>query len=104
MPPPYTVEEKNRIRPVGIRRDGGWENDGVRRGGAMAKVVYEKRDRIGYVTLNRPEAIRSAKETILEVIGRPLDDALRLETVNGYSSVGDFREVAERLRKFFGKQ
>jgi len=22
----------------------------------MAKVVYEKRDRIGYVTLNRPEA------------------------------------------------
>ena len=52
---------------------------------------------------NGQQAIRSAKETILEVIGRPLDDALRLETVNGYSSVGDFREVAERLRKFFGK-
>ena len=142
----------------------------------MSKVVYEKRNRIGYITLNRPEAlnalddelndalwevwadfnadesvdvaivtgagkafcsgadlksfipkwehatmldvrknaargilangqqaIRSAKETILEVIGRPLDDALRLETVNGYSSVGDFREVAERLQKFFGK-
>ncbi len=119
----------------------------------MANVVYEKRNRIGYVTLNRPEAlnalddglndalwdvwadfnaddsvdiaivtgaptaelwarmilangqqaIRSAKETILEVIGRPLDDALRLETVNGYSSIGDFREVSERLRKFFGK-
>jgi enoyl-CoA hydratase len=33
---------------------------------------------------NRQQAIRSAKETILEVIGRPLDDALR-------------------LRKFFGK-
>ena len=111
------------------------------------KVIYGKRDRIGYVTLNRPEtlnalddelndalwevwadltltgrdvsageayrlglvnqvvpheellptaerwarmilangqqAIRSAKETILEVIGRPLDDALRLETVKG---------------------
>ena len=52
---------------------------------------------------NGQQAIRSAKETILEVIGRPLDDALRLETVNGYSSVGDFREVAERLQKFFGK-
>jgi enoyl-CoA hydratase len=42
-----------------------------------------------------------ADETV--VIGRPLDDALRLETVNGYSSAGDFREVAERLQKFFGK-
>jgi enoyl-CoA hydratase/carnithine racemase len=57
----------------------------------MAGVVYEIRDRIGYVTLNRPEALNA------------LDDALRLETVNGYSSVGDFREVAERLRKFLGK-
>jgi enoyl-CoA hydratase len=55
------------------------------------------------IMANGQQAIRSAKETILEVIGRPLDDALRLETVNGYSSVGDFREVAERLQKFFGK-
>jgi 1,4-dihydroxy-2-naphthoyl-CoA synthase len=102
------------------------------------KVVYEKRDRIGYVTLNRPEALNaldqelndglwdtwadiqmddsvdvaivtgagkafcSAKETILDVIGRPLDDALRMEAVNGYSSAGDFRGVSERLQKFFG--
>ena len=55
------------------------------------------------ILANGQQAIRSAKETILEVIGRPLDDALRLETVNGYSSVGDFREVAERVRKFLGK-
>ena len=55
------------------------------------------------ILANGQQAIRSAKETILEVIGRPLDDALRLEAVNGYSSVGDFREVAERLRKFLGK-
>src|SRR3990170_32621 len=55
------------------------------------------------ILANGQQAIRSAKETILEVIGRPLDDALRLETVNGYSSVGDFREVAERLQQFFGK-
>jgi len=55
------------------------------------------------ILANGQQAIRSAKETILEVIGRPLDDALRLETVNGYSSVGDFREVAERLQKFFAK-
>jgi enoyl-CoA hydratase len=53
---------------------------------------------------NSQQAIRSAKETILELIGRPLDDALRLETVNGYSSVGDFREVRERLARFYGKR
>lgn len=57
----------------------------------------------GMILANSQQAIRSAKETILEVIGRPLDDALRLEAVNGYSSVGDFREVSERLRKFFTK-
>jgi enoyl-CoA hydratase len=52
---------------------------------------------------NGQQAIRSAKETILEVIGRPLDDALRLETLYGYSSVGDFKETKERLAKFYAK-
>jgi len=53
---------------------------------------------------NSQQAIRSAKETVLDIIGRPLDDALRLETINGYSSVGDFSEVRERLAKFFKKE
>ncbi|MGA7105361.1 MAG: hypothetical protein WBX49_08450 [Candidatus Deferrimicrobiaceae bacterium] len=35
---------------------------------------------------NSLQAIRSAKETILEVIGWPLDDALKIESINGYSS------------------
>lgn len=52
---------------------------------------------------NGQQAIRSAKETVLEVIGRPLDDALRLETLYGYSSVGDFKETKERLAKFYAK-
>jgi len=52
---------------------------------------------------NSQQAIRSAKETVLDIIGRPLDDALRLETINGYSSVGDFTEVRQRLAKFFNK-
>jgi enoyl-CoA hydratase len=38
---------------------------------------------------NSQQAIRSAKETILDVIGRTLEDALRLETINAYSSLGD---------------
>src|SRR5512143_4044902 len=52
---------------------------------------------------NGQEAIRSAKETILELIGRPLDDALRLETLYGYSSLGDFQETKERLAGFYDK-
>jgi enoyl-CoA hydratase len=52
---------------------------------------------------NGQQAIRSAKETILEVIGRSLDDALRLETLYGYSSVGDFKETKERLAQFYSK-
>lgn len=52
---------------------------------------------------NSQQAIRSAKETVLDIIGRPLDDSLRLETINGYSCVGDFTEVRERLAAFFNK-
>ena len=52
---------------------------------------------------NSLQAIRSAKETIPETIGRPLDDALRLETIYGYSSVGDFKEAEERLSTFYSK-
>lgn len=50
---------------------------------------------------NSQQAIRSAKETVMDVIGRQLEDALRLEAVNGYSSFGDFKEVRERLADFF---
>jgi len=52
---------------------------------------------------NSQRAIRSAKETILDVIGRTLDDALRLETINAYSCLGDFGEARERLAQFYSK-
>ena len=52
---------------------------------------------------NSQQAVRSAKETILEMVGRTLDDALKLETINAYSSVGDFNEVRERLKTFYNK-
>jgi enoyl-CoA hydratase len=53
---------------------------------------------------NSQPAVRSAKETILEIIGRSLDDALRLETLNAYSSVGDFSEVNKRLQEFYNRE
>jgi enoyl-CoA hydratase/carnithine racemase len=52
---------------------------------------------------NSQQALRSAKETILDVIGRTLDDALKLESINGYSSLGDFTDVRARLAKFYNK-
>ena len=52
---------------------------------------------------NSQQAIRSAKETILDVVGRTLDDALRVETINAYSSPGDFSEARERLARFYAR-
>jgi len=53
---------------------------------------------------NSQQAIRSAKETILDIIGRSLDDALRVETLNAYCSVGDFSEVNARLQQFYKRK
>jgi enoyl-CoA hydratase/carnithine racemase len=52
---------------------------------------------------NSQQAIRSSKETILDVVGRTLADALNLETINAYSSLGDFSEARERLAQFYSK-
>lgn len=52
---------------------------------------------------NSRQAVRSAKETILDVVGRTMDDALRLETINAYSSLGDFSEAGKRLSQFYSK-
>lgn len=57
----------------------------------------------GMILKNSRRAVRSAKETILDIIGRPLDDALRLETLNGYSCLGDFQEARARLEAFTRK-
>ena len=46
--------------------------------------------------------MRSAKETILEVIGKPLDDQLRIEGWNSYTCV-DRNEAATLLRQFHDK-
>ena len=51
---------------------------------------------------NDQEAVRSAKLTILDMIGRGLDDQLRIEALNGYS-VASRPEVPERLKSFYEK-
>jgi enoyl-CoA hydratase/carnithine racemase len=54
----------------------------------------------GQILRNSQTAVRSAKETIMDVIGRPLDDQLRIEALNGYSSP-DPDETRERLQRFY---
>ena len=54
------------------------------------------------VLRNSQRAVRSAKETILEVIGKPLDDQLRIEGWNSYTCV-DRDEASALLRQFYDK-
>jgi len=51
---------------------------------------------------NSQTAVRSAKETILDVIGRPLDDQLRLEALNAYATA-DPEETLGLLQRFYEK-
>jgi enoyl-CoA hydratase/carnithine racemase len=53
----------------------------------------------GQILRNSQRAIRSAKETIREVIGKPLDDQLRSEGWNSYSCL-DRDEAVALLRSF----
>jgi enoyl-CoA hydratase/carnithine racemase len=52
---------------------------------------------------NSQIAVRSAKETILDVIGRPLDDQLRIEALNAYACA-DPDETLELLQRFYEKK
>ena len=52
---------------------------------------------------NPRAAVESAKQTILEVVGRPLDDQLRLECLYGYSTMGN-PEIVERQQEFIERR
>ncbi len=48
-------------------------------------------------------AVRSAKETILDVIGRPIDDQLKQEALNGYSCAAN-PAIEKLLEDFYKKE
>ncbi len=68
------------------------------------KLMVTAEELANQIQQNSQQAIRSAKETILDIIGRTLDDALRVETLNAYSSVGGFSEVNMRLQQFYTRK
>jgi enoyl-CoA hydratase/carnithine racemase len=51
---------------------------------------------------NSQRVARSAKQTILEVIGKPLDEQLRTEGWNSYTCL-DQEEARELLGRFFDR-
>ncbi|GFO54024.1 hypothetical protein GMSM_10310 [Geomonas sp. Red276] len=56
------------------------------------------------ILANSQQAIRSAKETILNITGLSIDKALYLESMKAYSCLGDFTEARERLAAFANKK
>ena len=65
--------------------------------------LMDEAERMGQQILRNSQiAVRSAKETILDVIGRPLDDQLRIDALNGWSSP-DPEETEALLGRFYDK-
>ena len=65
-------------------------------------LLDEARQVARQILRNDQLAVRSAKETILEVIGRPLDDQLRIEALAGYSCAAN-PDVPRHLQEFYEK-
>jgi len=66
------------------------------------KLMQEAEAMAEKILRNDPWAIRSAKETILNVIGRPLDDQLTYEAITGYSGAAN-PPVSDLLDRFYEK-
>jgi enoyl-CoA hydratase/carnithine racemase len=61
-------------------------------------------DMVARILRNDRRAVESAKETIFEVIGRTLDEQLKVECLYGYALCGGNPAVVRRSQEFFDKQ
>ena len=66
------------------------------------KLMEEAEKVAAQILRNDNWAVRSAKETILSIIGRTLDDQLWIECINGYSGVAN-PPVMQLLQQFYDK-
>jgi enoyl-CoA hydratase/carnithine racemase len=57
----------------------------------------------GFILRNDQMAVRSAKRTVLDMIGRDLDDQLYRECLAGYTLMADGPDVRARLAEFYDK-
>jgi enoyl-CoA hydratase/carnithine racemase len=67
------------------------------------QLMEEAEKTAAHILRNSQRAVRSAKETILDVIGRPLDDQLRIEALNAYATA-DVEETLGLLQRFYEKR
>jgi enoyl-CoA hydratase/carnithine racemase len=65
-------------------------------------LMQEAERTAAQILRNSQIAVRSAKETILDVIGRPLDDQLKIEALNAYACA-DTEETMGRLKQFYDR-
>lgn len=68
-----------------------------------AELMATVEDVAAKILRNPRRAVESAKETILDVAGRPLDDQLRIECLNSYSVMND-PEIVERKDAFLERR
>ena len=83
--------------PVDVQR--AREAHLVNRVVAPAELMSTAQDVAAKILRNPRRGVESAKDTILEVVGRPLEDQLRLECLYGYSVMDD-PEIRERRDAF----
>lgn len=67
-----------------------------------ADLMRETENVAWQILRNDTWAVRSAKETVLEMIGRPLEDQLRIDCLYGYSAAGN-PTIAGRLAQFYDR-
>src|SRR3990172_2163897 len=78
----------------------------------MTAVLYEKRDRIAYITLNRPEAMNAINRDVARSLAEAFDDfrrddESRVAIVTGagdkaFSAGADLKELSQRFTKDAG--
>lgn len=66
------------------------------------ELLAAAEETVASILRNDQFAIESAKETILEVIGRPIDDQLAVEAVNCYAGMAN-PAIPRRLADFYDK-
>jgi enoyl-CoA hydratase/carnithine racemase len=70
--------------------------------GGYERLIEEAELTASQILRNSQRAVRSAKRTILDVIGLRLDEQLELEAVNAYSAP-DRDETMARLQRFYDR-
>ena len=105
-PPPQRLRNRRRLSHAPHRRAGG-RPAGTRLGPGRRVVPHERlleeaETVAGQILRNSQRAVRSAKQTILDTIGRPLDEQLRNEAWNAYTCA-DPDETLELLGRFYEK-